>query len=145
MPRHVIASFLAVILSAAFAHGARAEVVVQGKADAMVVNARDASVQDVLAALGTSFGLHYRGADALERRVSGTWRGSLQHVVRRVLDGYDFVLKTDKDEVEVVVIAAGGTSGGDSTGVAAAIDATAQGVSAKMSTPRERRQRRRAH
>src|SRR5206468_4911807 len=93
---------------------ARAEVHVQGASDALVLDARDASVEDVLEALGTSFGLQYRGADALQRRISGTYRGSLQHVVRRVLDGYNFILKTDDEDVEVVVI------GGDASGTASA-------------------------
>jgi hypothetical protein len=146
MQRHstVLAGLTAIVLSIVAVHGARAEVHVQGVPDAVVVDARDASVEDVLEALGTSFGLQYRGADALQRRISGTYRGSLQHVVRRVLDGYNFVLKTDDDEIEVVVIG-GETSGAGGAGLGATPAAVGQ-PAAKASTAKERRtQRRRGH
>jgi hypothetical protein len=138
----VLASFVVIGLSLAVAPGARAEVQVQGAPDALVLDARDASVEDVLEALGTSFGLQHRGADALQRRISGTYRGSLQHVVRRLLDGYNFVLKTDEDDIEVVVI--GGEGSGAATAGAAA--AAAAPVPARPATAKERRaQRRRGH
>jgi hypothetical protein len=138
----VLACLVVIGLSLAAVPAARAEVQVQGIPDALVLDARDASVEDVLEALGTSFGLQHRGADALQRRISGTYRGSLPHVVRRLLDGYNFVLKTDEDEIEVVVI--GGESGTAASGAAAS---AAMGQTApKPSSAKERRaQRRRAH
>lgn len=110
MPRHIkpVSSLLLTIpLFALQVDGARAEVRVAGEPEAVQVDARDASVEEVLAALGTSFGLQFRGASTLERRITGTYRGSLQHVVRRLLDGYDFIMKMNLDEIEVMVLSGG--------------------------------------
>jgi hypothetical protein len=99
LPAILVASFVHV-------HSVRGEVRVAGHTEAVQVEARDAPVQDVLAALNTSFGLQYRGVASLDRRISGTYEGSLQQVVRRLLDGYDFIVKMDARTVEVVIIGA---------------------------------------
>ena len=139
----VLTSLVVIGLSLTAVPDARAEVQVQGGPDAVVIDAHDASVEDVLEALGMSFGLQHRGAGALQRRISGTYRGSLQHVVRRVLDGYNFIVKTDDDDIEVVVI--GGDRSG--TGTAGMAGATAAApVPPKPATAKDRRaQRRRGH
>ena len=69
----------------------------------MRVEARDAPVEEVLDALGASFGLRFRSTAPLNRRVTGIYVGSLQRVVSRLLNGYDFVMKTDARSVEVAV------------------------------------------
>jgi hypothetical protein len=108
MPRHITSIWLLTIaLTALHASSARAEVRVAGELKAVQLEARDASVEDVMAALAASFGLQYRGTAALERRITGTYRGSLQHVLRRLLDGYDFIMKTNLDDVDVTVLSGG--------------------------------------
>ncbi len=94
------------ILLAALLHAqsVRAEVRIAGVADAVRVDARDAPIEEVLAALGQSFGLRYRSTASLDRKVTETYEGSLPRVVRRLLEGYDFILKTQSGTVEVVVI-----------------------------------------
>ena len=87
--------------------GLRAETSVSGEPDAVRVEARDAPVQDVLNALGENFGLQYRTATALTRRLTGTYEGSLHHVVRRLVDGYDFVIKVGPGNMELVVYGTG--------------------------------------
>src|SRR5437899_3259571 len=82
------AALIALILP----HSVRAEVHVSGNAEAVRIEARDAPVADVLAALGTGVGLQFRSSAPLERRISGTFAGSLRRVLARVLEGYDFVL-----------------------------------------------------
>jgi hypothetical protein len=109
MPRqiHVPTSLLvpAILLAALLhAHSVRAEVRIAGGPNAVQVETRDAPIEEVLAALGKSFGLHYRSTASLNRRVTGTFEGPLQQVVRRLLEGYDFVLKTNSGNLEVVVI-----------------------------------------
>src|SRR5262245_47947670 len=86
---------LAIALAALPAHSASAEVRVTGEAKAVQVEAQDASVEEVMAALAQNFGLQYRGTATLDRRISGSYRGTLQHVIRRLLDGYDFIVKTN--------------------------------------------------
>src|SRR5215510_14786508 len=98
---------LAAVLAALQAAPAAAEVSVTGDVKALVIEARDASVEEVMAALGSHFGLQYRGTATLERRISGSYRGTLQHVIRRVLDGYDFIMRTNVDDVEVTVLTGG--------------------------------------
>ena len=73
----------------------RADVRVTGPPEAIRLEAHDAPVQEVLAALNASFGLRYRGVAGLDRRISGTYQGPLPRVVRRLLDGYDFIVTAD--------------------------------------------------
>jgi len=77
---------------------------IEGGRDAVRIEAQDTSVEEILAALGDAFDLRYRSSANLGRKVSGTYRGSLERVVRRVLEGYDFVLKTDNGRLEVTVL-----------------------------------------
>ena len=77
------------------AQSVRADVRVTGPPEAIRLEAHDAPVQEVLAALKASFGLRYRGVEGLDRRISGTYQGPLPRVVRRLLDGYDFIVAAD--------------------------------------------------
>lgn len=101
---------LTAILLAALCHAqsVRAEALVSGEPNAVRVEARDASVDEVMAALVANFDLRYRSPALLDRRVTGTYEGSLQHVVARVLDGYNFVMKTGSEGVEAWVYGAAG-------------------------------------
>ncbi len=105
------AVLLPAILLAALLHGAsaRAEVRIAGAADAIQVEARDAPLEEVLSALRANFGLRYRSGATLDRRVSGIYEGPLQRVVSRLLEGYDFVLKSEAGVVEVLVVGGGQT------------------------------------
>jgi hypothetical protein len=108
MPMVVPAILLAALLHA---QSACAEVRITGNAEAVRVEAHDAPVEEVLSGLRASFSLQYRSIASLDRRVTGTYQGPLQRVVRRLLEGYDFVLKTENGTVEVVVIGGTGKPG----------------------------------
>ena len=99
----------AVLIALILPHSARAEVRVSGTAEAVRIEARDATVADVLAALNAGLGLQFRSSAPLERRVSGTFAGSLRRVLARVLEGYDFVLKERAGTPEVVIVGAAKT------------------------------------
>src|SRR5580765_6332818 len=73
------------VLVAGLAHPphARAETIVTGVPDELTLEAHDASIQDVLEALGTKFGLRYRNIAAIDRRFDGTYEGSLRRVMTR--------------------------------------------------------------
>jgi hypothetical protein len=137
----------AILLAALFhAHSVCAEARVTGQPDTVRVEARDAPVEEVLAALGASFGLHYRSTMSLSRRVTGTYVGSLQRVVSRLLIGYDFVMKTDSGSVEVMVygMAKPDEAGpAPTTAQAPTAPQVARTPQAKKSSPKERRERRR--
>ena len=72
-----------------------AEAIVSGADNNLTIEARDTSLQDVLNALGAKFDLRVRGLSSLNRQVEGRYEGSLRAVVTRLVNGYDYVLKTD--------------------------------------------------
>ena len=102
---------LAALLQA-FAQPVRAEVRVSGQADAVIVETREASVEEVLAALRASFNLHYRISGALNRVMTGTYTGSLQRVIARLLEGHNYVMQASAGGGELIVFgpAAAGSS-----------------------------------
>ena len=83
---------------------ARAETIVTGVRDDLTLEAHDASIQDVLEALGSKFGLRYRNITAIERRFDGTYEGSLHRVMTRLLDGSSYVMSTDGGQIEVIMV-----------------------------------------
>jgi hypothetical protein len=76
---------------------------VRGSAEAVTIEARDASVEDVLAALSRAFDMDYQSSIDLNKRLYGTYIGPLSQVLTRVLQGYNFVLKTDNRRIVVTV------------------------------------------
>ena len=94
-----------VIFAAPFTNSLRAEVRVQGQAGDVRVEAHDATVAEILAALGERFALRYRGTTGSDG-VTATFDGSLRYVVGRVLDGYNYFIETRGDGLEVVVLGA---------------------------------------
>jgi hypothetical protein len=97
------ALFISAVLASLQASALGAEIRVQGSEDAIRVEARDATGTEILAALAEHFALSYRGATASER-VSGTFEGPLNEIVKRVLDDYNFVISRRAGSLEVVVI-----------------------------------------
>src|SRR5262245_32577714 len=81
-----------------------AEAQVQGSPEAVRIETQNSSIEEVLAALGNAFDLRYRSSAKLAKQLSGTYEGSLQRVVARVLEGYDFVLRNNKGKIEITVL-----------------------------------------
>ncbi|MBI2715618.1 MAG: hypothetical protein HYX37_14380 [Rhizobiales bacterium] len=102
----VLAIWLAALLQT-FAQPVLAEVRVSGPADAVIVETREASVEEVLAALGASFNLHYRTSGALNRVLTGTYTGSLQRVIARLLEGHNYVMQSSAGGGELIVVGTG--------------------------------------
>ncbi len=101
--------FMCSVLLAFFLQGssmsARAEVQVTGGSNGITLEAKEASVEELLAALKKAYGLQYGSSANLSRSVSGTFAGSLQQVVSRMLSlqGYDFIAETSTQGVIVAV------------------------------------------
>lgn len=113
MPRQLDAParlLIGAIMFAALVHAqpVRAEARISGEADAVRVEVQDASLDEVMGALAASFDLRYRSPESLTRRVTGTYEGPLQQVVARLLDGYNFVVRTGSEGVEAWVYGAAG-------------------------------------
>lgn len=121
-------------------HGARADVRVTGEVEAIQLDVSDAPVEEVLNALGSKFGLHYRSTTPLGRRITGTHEGSLQRVLARVLDGYDYVLKSDADGIEVAIYGAGKP---DDARTAAVTTQIPRSIPANVSSAKSRHEARR--
>jgi hypothetical protein len=97
----------AILLGAALAiapTSVLAEIQVRGSPEAVRIEARDTPIEEILAALGRAFGMHYELLAKVDKRVSGTYVGPLPRVLTRILDGYNFILKTDNGTIAVTVV-----------------------------------------
>ena len=80
------------------------EATLAGDRDELKIVTKDASVEEVLTALSSNFGVHYRSSASLDRRLTGNYAGSLERVLFRVLDGYNFIVSTTSGNVEVIIL-----------------------------------------
>jgi len=97
----VLAGVLIMALAHASSGTAHAEVRVEGRIDSLKVEVRDATVHEALAALSAAFGLVVHSSAALDQPVSGSYQGSLQQVVARLLDGRDHVAIHTAGKLEI--------------------------------------------
>jgi hypothetical protein len=97
-----------ICLSAFSTPQADAEVVVDGGRDEMQVRVENDTVAHVLEALGQNGDLHYGSAAPLDKVIGGNYSGSLGHVLSRILAGFDFVVRYNREGVEVFVYEASG-------------------------------------
>jgi hypothetical protein len=85
---------------------AHAETKVRGTPQAVVVEAQDATVEDVLVALTDTFNVQFRSAANLDKRLTGTYEGTLSQAVSRILKGYDFLVKSGPSGLEITLLGA---------------------------------------
>ena len=88
-------------------HGSavRAEIRLQGPADAIQLEAHDATVAEILDALHARFDMRFRGPIA-SRQISGTYGGPIRHILSRVLDRYNYMIVSHGASIEVVLLSA---------------------------------------
>jgi len=82
----------------------KAETILAGDKADLRLAISDASVAEVLSALEAKYDLSFRARAPLDHRLSGSYSGSLERVVSRLLNGYDFIIKTEAEHLEVTVI-----------------------------------------
>jgi hypothetical protein len=70
----------------------------------MQVRVENDTVGHVLEVLGQNVSLHYRSAAPLDKVIGGSFSGSLEQVLSRVLAGYDFVAGYNMQGVELLVV-----------------------------------------
>jgi hypothetical protein len=101
-------SFVSLIVASAFLLDAggplSAEVQVDGRREAVHLEARDASLQEVLAALHDRFNLRYCSIDVLQAQTTGVFDGPLLRVAARVLDGYDYAMRVTPEGIDLLVL-----------------------------------------
>jgi hypothetical protein len=109
-----------------------AETQVGGSREAVRIEAQNSSVEEILAALSRTFDMRYRSSTKLDKLRSGTYAGPLPQVLMRVLEGYNFFLKTDNGTIVATVVATANAS--DTVSAASAsIPRSAEGVPAAQS------------
>ena len=110
--RHAIGSrrFALAILSVAVTLGAsvacgRAEVSIQADRAVVHLEASKAPLSEVLSALESKFSIRHRTSVPLDQSVSGTYRGSVRHVLSRLLRGFNYyIVDTAEGGVEITVV-----------------------------------------
>ena len=116
-----VGTLLAAMIACAAAAPAAAEVrIVDSRADKLVIEAKDATVREVLDALSTSQKLQIDTSAPLAENVTGTYAGPLQRVLLRLLNGYDVVIRSSPDGLKVSVFSAATAGGAGPTAVYAA-------------------------
>ena len=80
---------------------AHAQVRVDGRIDSIKLEAQDASVREAFEALSAAFGLLVQDSAGYDRRISGTYQGSLQQIISALLAGRNYVAIHAGGRVEI--------------------------------------------
>src|ERR1700751_3943821 len=80
---------------------AHAEVQVEGSLAPVRITTSQATISDVFAALTTTFNIKTRIEIPLGAAAEASYAGSFGHVIWRLLDGYDYVIKRDQGTIEI--------------------------------------------
>jgi hypothetical protein len=83
---------------------------IEGGIESLTVEARDASLAEVLSALSARFKLQVRAPELSDQRVDGSFHGPLRWVLARLLAGRNYIAKYSDDAVEIVVLGPAGTA-----------------------------------
>jgi hypothetical protein len=115
--KHVSLPIVGLLVTTLCGQCAGAEILcVQGPAHDVRVEARGATVTEILAALGERYAMRYRGAPA-NRGVTATFEGPLRRVLTRLLEGNDYVIKTGSEGLEVIVLSPGSSASMPATNI----------------------------
>ena len=85
---------------------ASAAPLVGGNLKSADLEVRDCPITEVLDALTHRFDFHYRSRADLTGSVTGRYEGSVPQIIRRVLHGYSFVIRSDSKGIDLTVIGA---------------------------------------
>lgn len=83
---------------------------IEGGIESLTVEARNASLAEVLSALSDRFKVQVRAPQLSDQRVDGSFHGPLRWVLARLLAGRNYIAKYSDDAVEVVVLGPAGSS-----------------------------------
>jgi hypothetical protein len=98
-------ALLATVVVCVTAGPAAAEVrVTDAGGDELVIEAHDATVQQIVEALGQTRAIQFQSSEAASRHVTGTYSGTLRRVLSRILDGYDHVIRSTSSGLQIEVV-----------------------------------------
>ncbi|MBO0733388.1 MAG: hypothetical protein J2P49_03555 [Methylocapsa sp.] len=101
----------------------RAAVQISGGTDAVKIEADDASLEEIFAALSANYGLKYHCPENIGRSVSGTYLGPLGQVLSRLLQGYNFAFESSPSGLRLRIYDLGP---GHQSGIGVAVNAPAE-------------------
>ena len=108
---------------------------VSGSPQNVSVDAQNSSLKDILSALGKQFNVHYQSTANLDKQLSGTYEGSLRRVVARLLEGYNFIITTNQDLIEVTVLGTQSLQTGGAPSPTTGSNVAAQAAQPSQETP----------
>jgi hypothetical protein len=136
-PTQWLAEMLQRVIARAFASGvlllaasgmAHAQVQVEGRPEAVHLEATDVTLREVLDALHSNFQLAYHGSDDLDSRITGTFDGPLARVAARILVDHDFAMTITPQRIDVMILR-------QNQAEVRAVAASAQEIPAKSRAP----------
>lgn len=80
------------------------ELLVEGEANAVHVEARGVPLRQLLDAMQAKFNLRYRTDGALDSPVTGVFDGQVRRVAARLLEDYDFVMKMGLEGLDILIM-----------------------------------------
>ena len=83
---------------------AKSSLCVEGSATAIRLEVRHANIVAVLSALSTVYKISWRSSIMLDEARDGIYAGSIDGVISRLLNGYDYVIKHENAALDVVVL-----------------------------------------
>lgn len=83
---------------------ADAEVQVSGSRAALVVDAQNAQLADVLHTIGAATGVHLAMAGSGAPTINGRYTGPLRRVLSQLLDGRNYVVRSSGDRITIVLL-----------------------------------------
>ena len=89
----------------------RAEVSVRGDKAVVQLEASKAPLSEVLSALESAFSIRHRTSVPLDQSISGTYQGSVRHVLSRLLGGFNYyITDTAEGGIEITVVSRPGAA-----------------------------------
>ena len=92
-------SFLLVCIASA-----RSDVQFSGTEDHVVLQAKNATLAEVLSGIRSAFNLRVELTGSTERQFTGAYMGTLRRVLSRLLDGEDYVISSAPDGMNIVLL-----------------------------------------
>ena len=86
-----------------------AEVRISGNGDNVVVEARNATMPEVLTGLQAALHVKIRLVGSTPRQFTGSYTGSLRRVLSRLLDGTSYIVNRDPDGMSIIVVGGSAT------------------------------------
>ena len=121
LPRLAMAALLTWCLSCG---AGAAEVRLSGTQGRVVLETHDATIEEILTALRSTFDLEVKLEGATARKFTGVYTGSARHVLSRLLMGEDYVLRSDSDGIGIRLL---GNSAADSSAAPSNLPSAAPG------------------